>query len=102
MGCILKSCAHAKTTRCASLHAAGLGDCGAAYALDLAKRNDGYLVIARENPTIDALKRAGLITTTDVTGGYLIARAVQPTAAPYRYRHDAAGLARAAEIGRAL
>jgi hypothetical protein len=59
--------------------------CGAAYALDL----------------IAALKRAGLITTNDVTGGYLIARAVQPTAAPYRYRHDAAGLARAAEIGSA-
>lgn len=101
MSCILKSCPHAKSTNCASLSMAGLGDCGAAYALDLASRNDGYLVIAHNNATISALRNAGLITTTAVTGGYLIARSFQPRSAPYRYRHDAAERVRA-EIGRVL
>jgi hypothetical protein len=96
MNCILKSCAHAKSTNCQSL-----GECGAAFALEMSKRNDGYLVIAHNNATIDALRAVGMITTKSVTGGYLIARAVQPRSTPYRYRNDTAGLARAAEIGSA-
>ena len=45
------------------------------FALDLAKRNDGYLVSARD-PAIVELIAAGLITVTDVSDGYLIARGV--------------------------
>jgi hypothetical protein len=78
MTCILKSCTHAKTGCCASLSAAGMGDCGVAYALDLASRNDGYLVQALDNPTLDALRRAGLVyTRPSGADGYVIARAIQ-------------------------
>lgn len=77
MTCILKSCAHGKTTCCASLAKAGLGECGAAYALDLASRNDGYLVITHNNPTIDALVKAGLVTVKRVVGGCGIVRTVK-------------------------
>lgn len=58
------------------------------YALDLAKRNDGYLVSARD-PAIVELIAAGLITVTDVGDGYLIARAVHVQTA-YHVRYTAA------------
>ncbi len=45
------------------------------FALDLAQRNDGYLVSSNDTSIIE-LCRDGLITTRDVGGGYLIARAV--------------------------
>lgn len=78
MTCILKSCPHAKTPNCASLAKSGLGECGAAFALELAGRNDGYLVHSTNNPTIAALKHADLIyTRPSGADGYVIARAVQ-------------------------
>lgn len=51
--------------------------------LDLASRNDGYLVEARD-PAITALRDAGLIITTCAGDGYLIARAVK-TASTRKY-----------------
>lgn len=45
------------------------------FALDLAQRNDGYLVSARD-PAIIELCREGLITIRDVGDCYVIARAV--------------------------
>ena len=46
------------------------------YALDLAKRNGGYLV-ERDDPTILALHQAGLVSMQYMGDGYSIARAVQ-------------------------
>lgn len=70
MNCILKSCAHAKLNRCESL-----GECGAAHALNLSRQRDGYLVIARDNPTIEALRKSGLVTTKYAGDGCLVVRA---------------------------
>src|ERR1700692_1493159 len=86
MTCILRSCAHPGGAKgpsaCCSLAAAGMGECGAAFALELSKRNDGYLVIERNNPTIEALQRAGLITTKYAGDGCLICHAVPSAHAP--------------------
>ena len=102
MTCILKSCAHKDSNRCALLAKSGRGECGAAFALEMSKRNDGYLVVARDNPTIDGLRKAGLITTTNVGDGCVIARAVITRTRPYHYRADQWEFARAAEIGSAV
>lgn len=45
------------------------------FALDLAKRNGGYLA-ACDDPAIVELQRAGLVTTQDIGDGYLIARVI--------------------------
>lgn len=47
-------------------------------ALDLASRNDGYLMQDADNPVLDTLRRAGLVYTRPTGAeGYVIARAVQ-------------------------
>lgn len=102
MTCTLKSCPHGKTTRCASLEAIGGGECGAAYALELSRRNDGYLVLGYNNPTIEALRGAGLITTKDAGDGCLIARAVHIAPAVTRNVGHGSRWARAREIGPVL
>lgn len=53
------------------------------FALDLAKRNDGYLMEALDNPTLDALRDAKLIYTRPAGDGYVIARAI--VVSPIRY-----------------
>lgn len=55
--CILKACCWAKDGNCKTL-----GECGAAYALREASAPGGYRVHVRENRTISALERAGLVT----------------------------------------
>lgn len=98
--CILNKCAHASMGACKTLAKSGLGECGAAYALELASRNDGYLVHERGNPTIEALRKAGKITTRAVDSRYVIARAVVPPARPYRLAdRDALGLTPIARSG---
>ncbi len=66
MNCILGKCAHAdedKPAACASLKSAEMGHCGALYALQVAYADDGYDVISGNNPTIEALRDRGLITS---------------------------------------
>lgn len=53
--CILKRCPHKGYGRCELL-----GQCGAAYAVQRAEC--GYRVRFNDNPTVRALKAAGLIT----------------------------------------
>ncbi len=53
--CILEKCAH-NSGPCYAL-----GECGAAYALRHAEDPQGYRVFSFDNPTIAALKRAGLV-----------------------------------------
>lgn len=76
MDCILKRCAHHEDSKpgrpCRSLE-----ECGAAYALDRSRDPGGYEVIDGNNPTIDALKRAGLVTMTRCSERTSIATAVQ-------------------------
>lgn len=55
MKCILQRCVH-QGGACQNL-----GECGAAYALRRALRPEGYLVIERDNPTIDALRAKALV-----------------------------------------
>ncbi len=58
------------------------------FVLELAKRNDGYLVSARD-PAIVELYREGLITIRDVGDCYVIARVVHVQTA-YHVRYTAA------------
>lgn len=63
--CILKSCPWANEGCCGVL-----GDCGAAHALDMASAPDGYTVLPWDNRTVEALKRAGLVSTERDNNGY--------------------------------
>lgn len=102
MTCILKSCAHGSLGACKTLAKSGLAECGAAYALDLASRNDGYMVHARNNPTIDALRAVGMIRTKPSgDDGYLVARAVH-VQAPMRRGFCRNHLSGAAKIGQGI
>ncbi len=87
---------------CKTFARSGLGECGAAYALELASRNDGYLVQAINNPTIAALKSSGKITTAKtVDSRYVIARAVHIPHPPYR-GYCTPGYTRAMQIGHGI
>lgn len=66
-------------------------------ALELASRNDGYLVRAGD-PDITALKDAGLVYTRPAGDGYWLARLIVVAQTPYHYRGT---FARAAGIGAA-
>jgi hypothetical protein len=46
----------------------------AGFALDLAKRRDGYLALGSE--AIDELRNAGLVTTQNIGDGFMIVRAI--------------------------
>ncbi len=71
-----------------------------ATALDLASRNDGYLVRAGD-PDIAALKDAGLVFTRPAGEGYWIARVIV-VAKPSYHGFRTINLARrAAQIGAA-
>ncbi len=100
MTCILKSCAHSTMGACKTFARSGLGECGAAYALELASRNDGYMVHGRNNPTIEALRKAGKITTAAVDDRYVIARVVRIIPRPYHGDRDT--FTRAAQIGHGI
>lgn len=72
-----------------------------ARALELASRNDGYLVGVGD-PDIAALKATGLVVTQSVGDGWLIARALPvPRTYARNYRGGNRWLRRAAEIGAA-
>lgn len=99
MTCILKSCAHGTYKACTTLAKSGLGECGAAHALELATRNDGYLVHGASNPTIVALVKAGKITTARVDGRYVIARVVHVPKPAYHSVKPILDMDRAVQIG---
>ncbi len=85
---------------CKTFAKSGLGgECGAEYAMDLASRNDGYMVHASNNPTISALVKAGKITTTRVDDKYLIARVVKAPSQPYHHARREIPASPAAKIG---
>lgn len=86
MNCTLKSCHHD--------NAVPLSRC-AAYALDLARARDGYLVLDSE--MIDELRDAGLVRVKHVGGGFVIVKAM-PAPAPSRRAPDGRW-ARAIAIG---
>lgn len=94
MNCILKTCAH------------GVGGghsrnpCCATFALELSKRNDGFLAVARDWPAIDELRDAGLVTIKYAGDGVVIVRAVHNPSTLQPLRRDTAERwARAAEMG---
>lgn len=70
MTCILKKCAHPGSDKhpsaCRSLAAAGMGECGATYALARAAEPGGYLVLSHGNLTVKALVAAGFAYTRPV------------------------------------
>lgn len=101
MTCILKNCAHGSLGACKTFARSGLGECGAEYVLELASRNDGYMVHGRNNPTIEALRKAGKITTAAVDDRYVIARAVHIPHPPYR-GYCTPGYTRAVQIGHGI
>ncbi len=59
MKCLLWKCPHARERCCDTL-----GECGAAHALAKAIEPSGYEVIERNNPTISALQKDGLVSLT--------------------------------------
>lgn len=66
-----------RTPRCVGCGSRGCSK-GCAVLLDLASRNDGYLVEACGNDALTALRTAGLVyTRPSGADGYVIARAVQ-------------------------
>lgn len=74
MNCILKKCPHGasdnKVSACTTL-----GECGAAHALERAREINGYEVLRNHNPTVDALKKAGLVSFTPISQSVEIIKA---------------------------
>jgi hypothetical protein len=75
MNCMMKKCVHPATTKSAS-GCDLFGECGCRYALERARELDGLLVHMSGNMTIDALRRAGLVTVTNNDGYTGLVRAV--------------------------
>ena len=69
-----------------------------ATVLDLATRNDGYLVRAGD-PDIVALKEAGLVVTRPAGDGWWIAMRIIDPSRPWRGFRSSIPAQRAAEIG---
>lgn len=69
-----------------------------ATALDLASRNDGYMVRAGD-PDVVALKEAGLVYTRPAGDGWWIARRIIDPSRPWRGFRSSAPAHPAIEIG---
>jgi hypothetical protein len=66
VNCIFKKCPHPASDKKVSA-CTTLGECGAAHALARSREIGGYEVLRSNNPTVDALKKAGLVSYAPIS-----------------------------------
>jgi hypothetical protein len=75
MNCILKKCPHPASDKKVSA-CTTLGECGASHALARSREIGGYEVLRKNNPTVDALINAGLVSYSPTSSAIIVLKAV--------------------------